>query len=71
LNAVTYAIWWHKPLGVQEPIKVYSKMEVVEKKGPARQVGCFSFFPSKTLNVVQEDGHLISLQPFSESLAVN
>jgi hypothetical protein len=66
LNAVTYAIWWHKPLGVQEPIKVYSKMEVVEKKGPARQVGCFSFFPSKTLNVVQEDGHLISLSDIIE-----
>jgi len=28
LNAVTFAIWWHKPLGVQEPIKIYLKTEV-------------------------------------------
>jgi hypothetical protein len=44
LNVVTFAIWWHKPLGVRDPIKVYLKTEVVEKKGPARQVGCFSIF---------------------------
>jgi hypothetical protein len=43
LNAVTYAIWWHKPLGVQDSIKVYLKMDVVEKKGPARQVGVSAF----------------------------
>jgi hypothetical protein len=43
LNAVTYAIWWHKPLGVKDPIKVYSKMEIVEKKGPAQQVGVSAF----------------------------
>jgi hypothetical protein len=43
LNAVTYAIWWHKPLGVQEPIKIYLKMKVVEKKGPTRQVGVSAF----------------------------
>jgi len=27
LNAVTFAIWWHKPLGVQEPVKIYWKVE--------------------------------------------
>ena len=27
LNAVTFAIWWHKPLGVQEPVKIYLKVE--------------------------------------------
>jgi len=27
LNAVTFAIWWHKPLGVQEPVKIYLKTE--------------------------------------------
>jgi len=27
LNAVTFAIWWHKPLGVQKPIKIYLKIE--------------------------------------------
>ena len=25
LNAATYFFWWHKPLGVQEPIKIYLK----------------------------------------------
>ena len=27
LNAVTFAIWWHKPLGLQEPVKIYLKTE--------------------------------------------
>jgi len=27
LNAVTFAIWWHKPLGVQKPVKMYFKIE--------------------------------------------
>jgi len=27
LNAVTFAIWWHKPLGVQKPVKIYWKVE--------------------------------------------
>jgi len=27
LNAVTFAIWWHKPLGVQKPVKIYWKIE--------------------------------------------
>ena len=27
LNAVTFAIWWHKPLGVQKPVKIYLKAE--------------------------------------------
>jgi len=27
LNAVTFAIWWHKPLGVQKPIRIYLKVE--------------------------------------------
>jgi len=27
LNAVTFAIWWHKPLGVQKPVKIYLKTE--------------------------------------------
>ena len=25
LNAFTFAIWWHKPLGLQEPVKIYFK----------------------------------------------
>jgi len=27
LNAVTFAIWWNKPLGVQKPVKIYWKVE--------------------------------------------
>jgi len=27
LNAINFAIWWHKPLGVQEPIRIYLKTE--------------------------------------------
>jgi len=27
LNAITYAFWWHKPLGVQEPMRIYFKTE--------------------------------------------
>ena len=30
LNAITYAFWWHKPLGVQVPIRIYFKTEAVE-----------------------------------------
>ena len=29
LNAVTFAIWWHKPLGVQEPVRIYLETERV------------------------------------------
>lgn len=25
LNAVTFGFWWHKPLGVQEPVRIYWK----------------------------------------------
>ena len=27
LNAITYAFWWHKPMRVQEPVRVYYKLE--------------------------------------------
>src|SRR6266540_86755 len=27
LNAITYAFWWHKPLGVQEPMRIYFETE--------------------------------------------
>jgi len=30
LNAVTYVFWWHKPLGIQVPIRIYFETEVVE-----------------------------------------
>jgi len=32
LNAITYTFWWHKPLGIQVPIKIYFESEVVEVK---------------------------------------
>ena len=38
LNAVTFAIWWHKPLGVQEPMKIYLKSEVRNVRDAAQQV---------------------------------
>jgi len=38
LNAVTFAIWWHKPLGVQEPVKIYFKSEVRVVEAPLEQV---------------------------------
>ena len=37
LNAVTFAIWWHKPLGVQDPVQIYFKMEK-EKVGQVDEV---------------------------------
>jgi len=33
LNAITYAFWWHKPLGVQEPVRIYFKCEA-KVEGP-------------------------------------
>jgi len=30
LNAITYVFWWHKPLGVQIPIRIYFETEVME-----------------------------------------
>src|SRR6266498_5409726 len=38
LNAVTFAIWWHKPLGVQEPVKIYLKTEAKNIEDAARLV---------------------------------
>jgi len=31
LNAITYVFWWHKPLGVQVPIRIYFEIEAAEK----------------------------------------
>jgi len=30
LNAITYVFWWHKPLGVQVPIRIYFEIEAIE-----------------------------------------
>lgn len=38
LNAVTFAIWWHKPLEVQEPVKIYLKTEARVVEDTARQM---------------------------------
>ena len=43
LNAVTFGIWWHKPLGVEEPVKIYLKTEAQKVEDAARRVsvlGC-------------------------------
>ena len=43
LNAVTFAIWWHKPLGVQEPVKIYLKVETEKaEQDDVPQVGVIS-----------------------------
>ena len=34
LNAIMYAFWWIKPLGVQEPIRIYFKTEVKAEEQP-------------------------------------
>ncbi len=43
LNAVTFAIWWHKPLGVQEPVKIYLKTEARTVEDAARQVSVVDY----------------------------
>ena len=30
LNAITYVFWWHKPLGVQVPVRIYLETEAIE-----------------------------------------
>ena len=49
LNAVTFAIWWHKPLGVQEPVKIYLKVKRekirtvhnIRRVGPGLTILCY------------------------------
>jgi len=38
LNVVTLATWWHKPLGVQQSIKIYSKIEIRNVENACQQV---------------------------------
>ena len=47
LNAVTFAIWWHKPLGVQDPVQIYFKVEkeVVNQVNEVPQVGACLTIP--------------------------
>ena len=44
LNAVTFAIWWHKPLGVQEPVKIYLKTEARNVEDAAQEVSTVDLF---------------------------
>ena len=43
LNAATFAIWWHKPLGVREPVKVYLKTEARIVEDKAEQVSVVNY----------------------------
>lgn len=44
LNAVTFGIWWYKPLGVQEPVKIYVKNTgIPEVDNAPRNVGVISW----------------------------
>ena len=42
LNVVTFAIWWHKPLGVEEPVKIYFKVDARIVEEVPRQVSVVS-----------------------------
>jgi len=59
LNAATFAIWWHKPLGVQEPVKIYLKTEarIAIVENAARPVGLILYFVlSKVIrNIFEKD----------------
>ena len=44
LNGVTFAIWWHKPLGVQRPVKIYLKTEERIVQDAARHVSVVDLF---------------------------
>ena len=59
LNAVTFRIWWDKPLGVEEPVKIYVKTESRKAEdAPPSQVSTstenrlsFRYFIKKGLEV--------------------
>src|SRR6266542_592981 len=38
LNAVTFGIWWHKPLGVEDPVMIYLKTEARKVEDATRRV---------------------------------
>ena len=42
LNAVTFAFWWFKPIGVQEPIKIYWKTEIVKTNSFSQAVSAWA-----------------------------
>jgi len=46
LNAVTFAIWWHKPLGVQEPVKIYLKADARNVEEVSLQVSVVDYHSS-------------------------
>ena len=61
LNAVTFAIWWHKPLGVQDPVQIYFKVETekVNKVDEVPQVDAGLPIPSlQRLNILQDHGQI-------------
>ena len=55
LDVVTFVIWYHKPLGVQEPIRIYLKMktEKAEQVDEVRGVGARLVIPLlRILNIL-------------------
>ena len=50
LNGVTFAIWWHKPLGVQEPVEIYLRTEVRNVEDAVRQVSVVDYLLKILLN---------------------
>ena len=56
LNGVTFAIWWHKPLGLQEPVKVYLKTEAQKvESDTARRVSLILLFVENDPNIFEDD----------------
>ena len=51
LNAVTFAIWWHKPLGLQKPVKIYVRPKTRKVENAARQVRTRIFVRNDDLNI--------------------
>ena len=61
LNAVTFAIWWHKPLGVQEPLKIYLKVETegIKQIDEVRRVSAgLTILCCQVLNILQTDDQI-------------
>ena len=62
LNAMTFAIWWDKPLGVQEPVKIYLKVEKIQVNEDRREINrddrlSIKYVISKSWDKVKEFGY--------------
>ena len=66
LNAVTFAIWWHKPLGVQDPVKIYFRVETeIKRVEEVSRVGV-PYDTLRRLIILQRDDHISFNEVFSK-----